>query len=99
MGLQFHETCYGKDFFEFQLPNLIETLNRVAEALEEKKPIIELARCVDDGIFDGKLLFQKGRMYILVPANDGYYDVFDRETGEKVMCTRMDLEGHFDLKI
>lgn len=98
MGIQFHETGYGKKFFGRQLPNLIKALNRVAEALEKKTPTVQLARCVDDGVFDGKLLFQKGWMYILAPAEDGYYDVYNLETGEKVMCTRMDLEGHFDLE-
>ncbi len=36
MGLQFHETMYGKNFFECQLPMLTEVLTRIADA-EEKK--------------------------------------------------------------
>lgn len=96
MGLQFHETGYGKIFFGNQLPNLIKALNRVAEALEEKTPTVWIARCVKDGTFDGKLLFQRGRIYILVPAEAGYYDVYDRETGNKTECTWMDLDGHFE---
>lgn len=34
---QFHETIYGKRFFEKQLPDLIKALERIAKALEEKK--------------------------------------------------------------
>ena len=35
MGLQFHETGYGKRFFDVQLPSLIKALNRVADANEK----------------------------------------------------------------
>lgn len=39
---QFHETMYGKRFFDNQLPALIKQLARIADALEEQnKPIIE----------------------------------------------------------
>lgn len=39
MGLQLHETVYGKNFFEHQLPSLIKAINRVADALEnQQKP-------------------------------------------------------------
>ena len=31
MGLQLHETIYGKNFFEHQLPSLINAINRVAD--------------------------------------------------------------------
>lgn len=31
MGLQFHETVYGKRFFDSQLPALIKALNRLAD--------------------------------------------------------------------
>lgn len=31
MGLQFHETGYGKRFFECQLPELIKAINRLAD--------------------------------------------------------------------
>lgn len=36
MGLEFHETVRGKNFFEYQLPQLIKELHSVAEGL--KKP-------------------------------------------------------------
>lgn len=35
MGIQFHETGYGKRFFEHQLPELIKAINRLADAIEE----------------------------------------------------------------
>ncbi len=35
MGLQFHETVYGKRFFEGQLPSLIKAINRLADAKEQ----------------------------------------------------------------
>lgn len=31
MGIQFHETVYGKRFFEDQLPSLIQAINRLAD--------------------------------------------------------------------
>ncbi|MBO5019783.1 MAG: hypothetical protein J6D52_03860 [Clostridia bacterium] len=37
MGLQFHETVYGKNFLEYQLPSLIKAINRVADALESQQ--------------------------------------------------------------
>ena len=37
MMAQFHETIYGKRFFDSQLPALIKALERIAKALEEKK--------------------------------------------------------------
>ena len=36
MGPQFHESPYGKSFFESQLPKLINALNRLAEAIEKQ---------------------------------------------------------------
>lgn len=36
MGPQFHETGYGRTFFQSQLPNLIKALNRLAEAIEKQ---------------------------------------------------------------
>ena len=36
MGPQFHETGYGRTFFQSQLPNLIKAFNRLAEAIENQ---------------------------------------------------------------
>jgi len=41
MGLQFHETVYGKRFFEGQLPSLIKAINRLADAKEQTPPAAE----------------------------------------------------------
>lgn len=35
MGIQFHETEYGRCFFGKQLPDLIKALNRIAEHMEQ----------------------------------------------------------------
>ena len=32
MGLQFHETMYGKTFFEHQLPRLTKAIEKLAES-------------------------------------------------------------------
>ena len=37
---QFHETGYGKMFFECQLPKLIKALNRLAEATETQNKLL-----------------------------------------------------------
>ena len=31
MGLQFHETMYGKNFFEHQLPRLTKAIEKLAD--------------------------------------------------------------------
>lgn len=39
MGLQFHETRYGKDFFEHQLPRLTKAIEKLAESKKDEKTI------------------------------------------------------------
>ena len=46
---QFHETGYGKRFFEHQLPTLIENLAKIAEKLEKLVKAIEASKEVQDG--------------------------------------------------
>ena len=41
MGPQFHETGYGRTFFQSQLPNLIKALNRLADAMEKQNELNE----------------------------------------------------------
>ena len=36
---QFHQSGYGRRFFESQLPYLIESINRLAKAVEESNRI------------------------------------------------------------
>lgn len=38
-GPEFHQTGYGRTFFEYQLPTLIKALTRLAEALEKQNAI------------------------------------------------------------
>lgn len=37
--IQFHESGYGRTFFEHQLPELTYQLERIANALEEKNQL------------------------------------------------------------
>jgi len=39
MGPQFHETGYGRTFFQSQLPNLIKAINRLAYAMEKQNEL------------------------------------------------------------
>ena len=39
MGPQFHETGYGRTFFQSQLPNLIKALIRLADAMEKQNEL------------------------------------------------------------
>lgn len=41
---QFHETQYGKRFFDSQLPKLIKELGRIADALEKQNEIKQEAK-------------------------------------------------------
>ena len=41
MGPQFHETGYGRTFFQSQLPNLIKAINRLADAMEKENELKE----------------------------------------------------------
>ena len=34
MGVQFHETMYGKRFFEHQLPKLIQAIENLSKSIE-----------------------------------------------------------------
>ena len=39
MGIQFHETVYGKRFFESQLPALINAINRLADVKQPEQRV------------------------------------------------------------
>ncbi len=45
---QFHETGYGKRFFDYQLPYLIKQITRIADALEEQNKHIKAEQCEDN---------------------------------------------------
>ena len=38
---EFHETIYGKRYYEYQLPELIKLLGRVVVALEKPKGVVD----------------------------------------------------------
>ena len=40
--MQFHETAYGKRFFDGQLPKLISALTDIASALKTPTPVYQL---------------------------------------------------------
>ena len=41
MGVQFHETMYGKRFFEHQLPKLIQAIENLSKSIEKQTKIKE----------------------------------------------------------
>ena len=79
MGLQFHETGYGKRFFEVQLPSLIKALNRVADVNEKRLTSETVAREETNKVFvcyeenSNELAIENGAvnaMYVTVSLND-----------------------------
>ena len=50
MGFQLHETMYGKNFFEHQLPALIRAINRLADVDEKRQAAEPAAVTVDSPI-------------------------------------------------
>lgn len=38
---EFHETIYGRRFFDSQLPELIRNLGRIADAMEKQQKVTE----------------------------------------------------------
>ena len=39
MGLQFHETMYGKNFFEHQLPRLTKAIEKLADQNNKQETV------------------------------------------------------------
>ena len=81
MGLQFHESGYGKRFFDVQLPSLIKALNRVADANEKQQigePVVEVTAnmvyvCYEEN--SNELAIENGavnEMYVAASLNDVY---------------------------
>lgn len=46
MSIQFHETGYGKRFFEFQLPSLIKELSNIGEQLEKSMSVLQAKQTI-----------------------------------------------------
>ena len=57
---QFHETGYGRTFYEGQVPRLTETLMRIAVALEEANRLKTLE--IDDFIQGIRQLEESGKL-------------------------------------
>ena len=81
MGLQFHETGYGKRFFDAQLPSLIKAINRLADT-NEKQQNAEFAADVTANMVyicyeenSSELAIENGavnEMYVAATLNDVY---------------------------
>ena len=81
MGLQFHETGYGKRFFDAQLPSLIKAINRLADT-NEKQQNAELAADVTANMVyicyeenSSELAIENGavnEMHVAASLNDVY---------------------------
>lgn len=81
MGLQFHETGYGKRFFDVQLPSLIKALNRVADANEKQQTAEPAATVTANMVYvcyeenSNELAIENGavnEMYVAASLNDVY---------------------------
>ena len=81
MGLQFHETGYGKRFFDAQFPSLIKAINRLADT-NEKQQNAEFAADVTANMVyicyeenSSELAIENGavnEMYVAASLNDVY---------------------------
>lgn len=81
MGLQFHETGYGKRFFDVQLPSLIKALNRVADVNEKQQSAEPVAQVAVNVVYvcyeenSNELAIENGavnEMYVAASLNDVY---------------------------
>lgn len=90
MGLQFHETGYGKRFFDVQLPSLIKALNRVADANEKQQTAEPAAAVTANMVYvcyeenSNELAIENGavnEMYVAASLND-VYKWFDKRLKE-----------------
>lgn len=96
MGLQFHETVYGKNFFNHQLPQLSKALTRIAIALEKQERTLQLAHCMENTAIDGKIVFQKGDTCILALNNQGTgYTAYKLAEGVQIPLNWATDEGCF----
>ena len=81
MGIQFHETTYGRRFFEGQLPSLIKAINRLADANEMKQTAEPAAEVTANMVYvcyeenSNELSIENGavnEMYVAASLNDVY---------------------------
>lgn len=103
MGIPFHESVYGKRFFDGQLPSLIKALNRLADVkeAEAKLPIQEVSKsantmfiCYEENSHE--LATENGavnQMYVAASLEDVHRWVDDRlKAAEKDFYTVLNAE-------
>lgn len=96
MGLQFHETVYGRDFFNHQLPQLTEALNRIANVLEKEERTVQVVRCMENIAINGEIVFQEGDACILFLNRQGTgYTAYNLEEGVQIPLDWVTDEGCF----
>ena len=76
MGLQLHETVYGKNFFEYQLPKLTEAIENLSENIKRQKD--------SEGTEKEDLAPEKREALLAVLQNPQKAEAFGRRITEKV---------------
>lgn len=76
MGLQLHETVYGKNFFEYQLPKLTEAIENLSENIKRQKD--------SEGTEKEDLASEKREALLAVLQNPQKAEAFGRRITEQV---------------
>ena len=76
MGLQLHETVYGKNFFEYQLPKLTEAIENLSENIKRQKD--------SEGTEKQDLAPEKREALLAVLQNPQKAEAFGRRITEQV---------------
>lgn len=76
MGLQLHETVYGKNFFEYQLPKLTEAIENLSENIKRQKD--------SEGTEKEALAPEKREALLAVLQNPQKAEAFGRRITEQV---------------
>lgn len=76
MGLQLHETVYGKNFFEYQLPKLTEAIENLSENIKRQKD--------SEGTEKEDLAPEKKEALLAVLQNPQKAEAFGRRITEQV---------------
>ena len=76
MGLQLHETVYGQNFFEYQLPKLTEAIENLSENIKRQKD--------SEGTEKEDLAPEKREALLAVLQNPQKAEAFGRRITEQV---------------
>ena len=76
MGLQLHETVYGKNFFEYRLPKLTEAIENLSENIKRQKD--------SEGTEKEDLAPEKREALLAVLQNPQKAEAFGRRITEQV---------------